>query len=190
MQQINLYQAQFQPQKVALTPERMLQTVLITLALFASLSFYQAHKNSSLQSEIIETQQAIPITTESSTVSSPLLRGELDSLQKQYTEKQTFLNYLTHHELGNQQGFSQTLSNLSQQRIENVWLTSFSLRDAGHSVTLDGQALESNQIPLYIDSLAQGSQFQGKQFSVFELQQPDDSGIYTFKLQTNENKGK
>ena len=161
--------------------------ILAIIALFTIFSLYQAQQNSSLENDISEAKQAIPEVADSSSDSAPLLRAELENLQKKYTEKQTFLDYLTKYELGNRQGFSEILSDLAKQRIDNVWLTSFSFLDAGRSITLDGKALESNQIPLYIDNLAQAKQFQGKQFSVFELQQPADSKVYTFKLHTNEN---
>ena len=53
-------------------------------------------------------------------------------------------------------------------------------------ITLKGKASQSNLIPLYIDSLAKSDHFRGKQFSVFQLEQPkDDSEVYTFKLNTD-----
>lgn len=100
------------------------------------------------------------------------------------------LDYLTQQSFGNSQGFSKTLRTLSQQKINNVWLTSFSLLDGGQTITLHGEALQSSQIPLYIDSLGKSPHFHGKQFSVFQLQQPEDNATrYTFKLHSEQKTG-
>lgn len=191
MQQINLYQAEFKPKAVPLPPRQMFQVILVMLAIFTVISLYQAKKNSVLETIIANTQthQAQPVAIESS--GNSLLQAELNQLKQQYIEKESLLTYLTHHDFGNQLGFSATLTSLAQQRIDNVWLTAFSFTDSGHTITLDGKALQSSQIPMYIDSLAKSEHFQGKQFSVFQLQKPDDdSGIYTFQLHTKNSLGK
>lgn len=188
MQQINLYQSIFKPKQVPLSPRLMLQIVLITITIFTLISFYTSQQNATLAKSISKIDYS-PSKVIDKSLESPLLRAELEDLLKQNNEKQSLLSYLTENNLGNQLGFSETLSNLSQQRIHNVWLTSFSFLNAGTLITLDGHAVESSQIPLYIDNLARAKHFQGKQFSVFELQQTDETDIYTFKLHTSNKQG-
>lgn len=190
MQQINLYQAQFKPKQVPLPPKLMLQIAVIVIAILALISFYSSQKNSVLEEAISHSEQQISPDIDTQSLDTPLLHAQLDGLHKKNKQKQSLLRYLTQHDLGNQLGFSETLGNLSQQRIHNVWLTSFSFIDAGNSISLDGKSLESSQIPLYIDNLARSEHFKGKQFSVFELQKSDDTGIYSFKLHTNNKLGK
>lgn len=190
MQQINFYQAQFKPKQVPLPPKLMLQIVLIVIAIFALISFYSSQKNSVLEKSILQSHQQASPDIDTKPLDTSRLHAQLVDLQKKNKQKQSLLRYLTQHDLGNQLGFSETLGNLSQQRIHNVWLTSFSFIDAGDSITLDGKSVESSQIPLYIDNLARSEHFQGKQFSVFELQQSDDTGLYSFKLHTNNKLGK
>jgi len=190
MQQINLYQAQFKPKQIPLHPKLMLQIVVIVIAIFTLISFYNAQKNSVLEGSTSQTQRQNSPDIDTKSLDTPFLHAQLDDFLKKNKQKQSLLHYLTQHDLGNQLGFSETLSNLSQQRIHNVWLTSFSFIGAGDTITLDGKSVDSSQIPLYIDKLARSEHFKGKQFSVFELQQADDTGIYRFKLHTNNKLGK
>ena len=76
---------------------------------------------------------------------------------------------------------------LSQQHIKNIWLTHFSLLDSGHFIALQGSAYSPERVPEYIDSLAKSEQFTGKQFSVFQLQQQDNSEYFDFKLHTKQS---
>jgi len=190
MQEINLYQAQFKPKKLVLPPRQMLLIVLIVMAVLSVMSLYSAKRNTVLQTTIKQQQQ---YTTQNIAQSpeSPLLLAELEKINVQQFDKQRLLDYLSHQDFGNQQGFSATLFHLAKQQIDNVWLTEFSLVKGGQSITLQGKASQSNQIPLYIDSLAKAEYFQGKSFSVFQLEQPkEDSNVYTFKLNTeSSNKG-
>jgi len=190
MQQINLYQAQFKPKEVILPPFQMLLILLGVIITLSVMSLYSAQKNAVLEKTINKQQQYTQQNIQQST-ESPLLNAELEKINYQRADKQRLLDYLTHQDFGNQHGFSVTLRHLSQQQIDNVWLTEFSLIRGGQTITLQGKALQSSQIPAYIDSLAKAEHFQGKQFSVFQLQQPeDDSNVYTFKLNTDNNAGR
>jgi len=188
MQQINLYQSQFKPKKIHLPARQVYLVLLIVITILSVMSLYSAKKNSVLEKSISQyTQQSIGQLEDS--IESPLLNAELDALERQRKEKELLLNYLTHQSFGNSQGFSATLRTLSQQKINKVWLTQFSLLNGGYAITLQGEAVESSQIPLYIDSLGESPHFHGKQFSVFQLQQPKkDAKYYTFKLNSEQKK--
>lgn len=187
MQQINLYQAKFKPKKVLLPPRQMLLILFLILIILSVMGLYSAKKNTVLK-QIISKQQQYSIQQIDHISESPLLNAELEKLRQQQNEKKRLLDYLTHQDFGNQQGFSATLHSLAKQQIANVWLTEFLLLNGGQSITLQGKSLQSSQIPLYIDSLAKSEHFHGEQFSVFQLQQPkDNTNIYTFKLNTDKN---
>jgi len=187
MQQINLYKAQFKPKKILLPPRQMLLLILALIVSLSVMSLYSAKRNSVL-ANTIKKQQKHTVQTLPESSESPLLIAELEKLNVQKFDQQRLLDYLTHQDFGNQQGFSATLRHLSKQQINNVWLTEFSLIRGGQTITLRGKSLQSNLIPLYIDSLAKSEHFQGKQFSVFQLEQPkDNSEAYTFKLNTDSN---
>jgi len=186
MQQINLYKAQFKPTKVILSPRQMMMILIALILSLSVMSLYSAKRNSILENTIKE-QKKYAVQTLSESSESPLLIAELEKLNFQRSDKQRLIDYLTHQDFGNQQGFSATLRHLSKQQINNVWLTEFSLIQGGQTITLQGKSLQSSFIPLYIDSLAKSEHFKGKQFSVFQLQQPKgNSDVYTFKLNSED----
>ncbi len=188
MQQINLYQAQFQPKKILLPPRQMLLILAITIAILSIFSLYSAQRNSILEKTVAQQQQRTVNNIET-LADNPILDSELERLLQQQLEKQALLSYLTHQDFGNQKGFSNTLLTFSNQKINNVWLTRFSLLNGGQEITLQGEAVQSSQIPLYIDSLGESAHFHGKQFSVFQLQQPaDNAKYYTFKLHSGKKR--
>ncbi len=189
MQQINLYQAQFKPKHIVLPARQVLLLALLAIVIFIVMAFYSAKKNTTLEAYLATQEQLSTPEQQSIPVDKlTLLQVDLTQLQQQQTQKQRLLDYLTYQTFGNQQGFSHNLLHLSQQRIKGVWLTEFSFLNAGNHISLQGSALQSSRIPLYIDSLAESGPFEGKHFSVFSLQNPDDdSALYTFKLHTDSN---
>ncbi|NOQ94048.1 MAG: hypothetical protein GQ547_05355 [Methylophaga sp.] len=189
MQEINLYQSQFQPTTVILPSRQVFLIVILFITILSVISLYSSQKNSVLEKSIRQQQQQMISGIEASTA-SPLLNAELRTLERKQQQKKMLLDYLTQQSFGNSQGFSKTLRTLSQQKINNVWLTQFSLLNGGQTITLHGEALQSSQIPLYIDSLGESPHFHGKQFSVFQLQQPKNNTTrYTFKLHSEQKTG-
>lgn len=191
MQQINLYQAQFKPKNIVLPARQLFLLILFAIIIFIVMAAYSIKTNSTLEAHIASQQQNATLAQQSAPENDhSLLKANLFKLQQQAKTKQTLLTYLTKQSVDNQQGFTNNLVHLSQQQIDGVWLTEFSFIEASNYVSLHGSALQSSQIPLYIDSLAETGPFQGKHFSVFSLQSPkQDSKLYTFKLHTDSKAG-
>lgn len=197
MQQINLYQDQFKPEKITLAANQIIFLSLLFITLLIAFTIYSYQKVETHKGALTEQQQRYDHSQQqlntlqqqlSQQDERPLLEAESVKLEQELQEKQTVLDYLTNHTFGNQQGFSATLTSLSEQRIDNVWLTRFSLLDGGQFISLHGNATQSSLIPEYIDSLANSDRFHGKEFSVFQLQHPDDdTGFYNFKLNTQQD---
>ncbi len=196
MEQVNLYQAQFKPKKVILPATQVLLIALIPIILFSLLSILMSSKQTSLEEEFASQTKQLQAQQQQLTAmqqqlnalkENPLLRAELSDIQQQLVSKQILLDHLNSQSFGNQQGFSMMLTALSKQHIDELWLTQFSLLNSGQFIALQGSAYSSQLIPEYIDNLAKSEQFQGKNFSVFQLQQPNDSSYFNFKLHTSKD---
>lgn len=189
MQQINLFHAQFKPKIVILPARQLFILVLLTIIILAVISLYSYQQNIVLEQAIASQKQYRAQQKLNEDLDRPLLIAELVKIKQQQREKENLLAYLTDQNFGNQHGFSGTLMTLSEQVINKVWLTEFSLLNGGQAVTLHGHTTKISQVPVYIDSLAKSKRFQGKQFSALELEQPkEEGGFYTFKLNTGANK--
>lgn len=60
---------------------------------------------------------------------------------------------------------------LTAQQQPGLWLTGFRIEPAAQHVTLSGQALHSEDIPLYLDLLSAQRVFEGTQFSGIQFKQ-------------------
>ncbi len=197
MQQINLYQDQFKPEKIILAANHIALLSLLFIFLLIAFSIYSYQKVETHKTVLAEQQQLYDHSQQqldtlqqqlSQQDNRSLLEAELVKLEQELQQKQTVLDYLSNHTFGNQEGFSATLTSLSHHRIDNVWLTHFSLLNGGQFISLQGNATKSSLIPEYIDSLANSDRFHGKEFSVFKLQHPDDdTGFYNFRLNTQKD---
>lgn len=196
MQQVNLYQAQFKPKKVILPAPQVLLIALIPVLLFSLISIVMSGKQTSIEEELASQTEQLKVQQQqlntleqqlNARKESPLLRAELNDIEQKLVSKQILLDHLSNQSFGNQHGFSMMLTALSKQHVNDLWLTQFSLLNSGQFIALQGSAYTSQLIPEYIDNLAKSEQFQGKNFSVFQLQQPDNSPYFNFKLHTSKN---
>jgi len=62
---------------------------------------------------------------------------------------------------------------LTAQQQPGLWLTGFKIEPASQHVSLSGQALQSEQIPLYLDLLSAQRVFAGTQFAGLQLKQQE-----------------
>jgi len=198
MQQVNLYQSQFKPKKIVLPAQQMFLIAVLPIIIFIVFSIYFSYKQQLFESLLQTEQQQLQLDQQHLAVlkqqldtfkEDPKLVAELNKVRKQLQKTQSLLGHLASQESGNQDGFSAMLSALSQQHIDDLWLTQFSLLNGGQFIALQGSAHSPQLIPEYIDNLAKSDQFQGKNFSVFQLQQPNDSTNYNFKLHTEQQRG-
>jgi hypothetical protein len=60
---------------------------------------------------------------------------------------------------------------LTARQQPGLWLTGFKIEPAAQHVTLNGQALQSGDIPLYLDLLSSQPIFEGAQFSGIQFKQ-------------------
>jgi regulator of replication initiation timing len=198
MQQVNLYQTQFKPKQIILPAQHMLLIALLPIIIFVITSIYFSYKQQLFETLLHTKQQQLQLDQQHLSVlkqhlnlykEDPKLIVELNAIRGQLQKTQTLLAHLASQESGNQHGFSAMLTALSKQHIDDLWLTQFSLLNGGQFIALQGRAYTPQLIPEYIDNLAKSEQFQGENFSVFQLQQQTDSSYYNFKLHTEQKNG-
>lgn len=197
MQQINFYQAEFKPQVVVLNAFQMLLIALAFTVLIFIISLFSSHGLDDERAALTLQQNQFNTTKQQSNALQQdilkyselsLLEAKLANLQKQLKQQDAILAHLSNDNLAKQHGFSPILKSLSEQHIKQVWLTNFSLRQGGQSITIQGSSSRSELIPEYIDSLAKSTTFNGQQFSVFQMSSPDSSTeSYDFELHAQGN---
>lgn len=199
MQQINLYKAEFKPKLIVLTAKEMafitLAVILIMfVASLVSSSQVDDHEILLQQSKLAyESNQQRLETLKQSVQSYTAQTGDINQLEllkNKLFEKQAMLNQLQKESLSQSSGFSIVLSSLSEQHLSQIWLKEFSILRGGEAITIHGRSTQAKFIPEYIDNLSQSENFKGKQFSIFEMHQPDSvSNSYDFKLTSRPKSG-
>lgn len=197
MQQINFYQAEFKPEVVVLNAFQMLLVALAFTVIIFIISLFSSHDLDDERAAFTLQQNQFNTTKQQSNALQQdilkyselsLLEAKLADLQKQLKQQDAILAHLSNDNLAKQNGFSPILKSLSEQHIKQVWLTNFSLRQGGHSITIQGSSSRSELIPEYIDSLAKSATFNGQQFSVFQMSSPDsNTESYDFELHAQGN---
>lgn len=192
MQQINLYKAEFKPQVIVLNAfEMMLITLAVIVVLLITSLVSQSqladHKQALQQNQTAYANNQQKLQTLQQTIKRYTQQTEnsaqLKLLELKLAAKQTMLEQIQQESINQSSGFSSVLSGLSQQHIDQVWLNEFSILRGGEAITLHGSSTQARFIPEYIDSLSQSEKFKGKQFSIFEMHQPDNVlNSYDFKL--------
>ena len=116
------------------------------------------------------------------------LEAEIESLRAQRSNRRQLLTNLQRSTGARPYSYDQFLRTLSEQRLDGVWLTAFSLDNRPESeqvrVRLRGQTESPSLLPQYLDRLRDGTTTR-LNFDDLRLQQLDeDSDFYSFSLES------
>ena len=179
VQNINLYLPEFRRKKSWLDAEK---TVLIagvgilTLIVASGVEYFQlARLRAELAAKEQEQQQAEAATTAllaqyGAQTEDPALLDSIRELEEDLQSKQTLLQFLEGRELGNAEGFSEYLADLSRYHVEGLSISHVSLAEGGRSVELAGEVLKPELPPIFLQELARGSAYMGMQFESLQIE--------------------
>ncbi len=108
-------------------------------------------------------------------VDNSQLEAELKNLNSRFEMQSQMLAIFQQSISENAYHLIDYMRGLASQQLSGVWLTGFKIEPAAQHVSLSGQALQTEEIPLYLDLLSaqkvfEGTQFSGLQFKQVELQ--------------------
>jgi hypothetical protein len=108
-------------------------------------------------------------------VDNSKLEAELKNLNSRFDMQSQMLAIFQQSISENAYHLIDYMRGLASQQLSGVWLTGFKIEPAAQHVSLSGQALQTEDIPLYLDLLSaqrvfEGTQFSGLQFKQVELQ--------------------
>ena len=180
-QQINLFNPIFLKQKKIFTTDHMVQTLGAIAAGVVLIAGYGSYKTSELsrQAEAGKAQLArsearlAEVTRDfSPRQKNPALAEEVARRQADIAALRDVQAVLERGDLGNTSGYSEYLRAFAHQRAPGVWLTGLSLAGAGSELTVQGRALQPDQVPSYIQGLTRETILRGKTFGSLEIGRP------------------
>lgn len=191
MQQINLYQEMFHPQRRSLAMPLLAGGFVVMLALMIVMSWWQQgqleqatqryhseqQRQEALLAELDSLQQKLATLHPSAQLVQQLL-----ATRQQLEQQKPLLQQLAQLSLEQDQ-VTDSLEALARRPLDNLWFTRVQLTNGGRSLQLNGKAVDADRLPGLVDRLGQETVFSQRQFSFMRLQRQED-GLYDFTLNT------
>ena len=192
MQNINLYDRKEIKSHYLIQSQGIMQILLVFLILLLMLGVIEWIQTYNLGHEHATLQQALDEKSNkllSIVAASPnkqvdeQLEKQINSLITKRDHKIHVLSLLSKQKLGNGQGFSQYFTSLSNQWIENIWLTNISITGNADQLSLIGKTNNPVYVPLLLQKLTEEPIFAGKTFQSFSISDiADDDNYLSFEL--------
>lgn len=203
-QQVNLFLPEFRPQNNWLTGIRVLQVSAVVLLIIIATMVSNFVQRSGLRAELASvTAQLGQLTNSVNELQQeaarrggdPELAGELEQREQRLAESRELLNFLRDTNLGNIEGFSEHIKDLSRASFDGLWLTQFNMTEGGESVYIKGLAYQSAMVPNFIGRLGDGqsplrqrnfSRFLGSRVDTSPVEGLEGAELYQFELETRQ----
>lgn len=176
VQQVNLYQDRFKPQKLILSALQMAVITGLVLLTLLSSSFWLEDKldrvkrqnldylaQKQQQSDSLE-QLRLKLET---LLADTRIGRQITEVSLDITLRKRMIEFVANNQFGSGQGFSSNLQELSRFNIADVWLNEITLSE--NDLMLSGSALYPENVPEYFNRFRERDVFAGRVFDIFEL---------------------
>jgi len=177
-QQINLYLPEFRQKKDWVTLNNMLSLLVLMIAVLLLITASEYWQTFNLNSELAEKQQArTELTSETERLrqsfgeqsEDPALRLQVNALENELQSKEVLIGFLDGRNIGSTSGFSEYLADLARFHLAGLRLTSLKLNGGGNQIEINGEVLNAELVPLYLQNLRRGQSFSGKEFEMLRI---------------------
>ncbi|HEY0961425.1 MAG TPA: hypothetical protein VGE69_03630 [Pseudomonadales bacterium] len=178
VQNINLYLPEFRRRKHWLDAGKMLMLTGAACGLLVLISAIEYWQLARLRADraVADAQLQQTLDATAALIDEFGVQTEdialLDNIRELETElqsKQVLLEFLEGRELGNANGFSEHLADLSRYHVQGLSLTQIQLSNGGRSVTLAGEVVKAELVPIYLQNLSKGATYSGTDFERLQI---------------------
>jgi hypothetical protein len=180
-QQINLFNPVFRIQKKYFSSVAMVRALVIICAACALLAWDAANRVRAMKLQAAATdvrlaarqQRLNEVRTQyAPRASSTVLPAEIKAAALELSLLASAGDTIKGGRLGQAGGFSGYFRALARQDLEGVWLTDIVIGSGGATLSLQGNAMQAELVPQYLQRLAQEPAMKGKSFSTLEIGAP------------------
>ena len=180
LQNINLYLPEFRKKKYWLDAEKMAVlagAAVVVLVITSGYDYIQLVRlrtegaEKEAQHQEIAAVTAALIDQYGVQTEDPALLANILELEEGLQSKQALLQFMEGRDLGNAEGFSEYLADLSRYHMPGLSLSHVNLTEGGRSVELAGQVLRAELVPLYLQNLSKGNTYTGKNFEMLNIEE-------------------
>ncbi len=180
-QQINLFNAAFQPQKKVFTAATMALSLLVLVGGIAALAVYGRMQTASLEAQAgagalqLERKQARLASVNldfAPRQKNKDLDAEIAEAQAQLAALRNIARVIERGELGDTAGYAGYFKALARQSVTGLWLTGVSVSSGGRDIGIRGRTTDPATVPGYLARLTGEPLMQGKSFASLSISQP------------------
>ena len=191
IQQINLYQDQFKPQRKIPWALILTGALLLLFVIMAGLNWYQQRTLGQLQSRVQgeesrqqQLMESLDLLQQKLSLRQPsgLLRQQVQALRGQLKQRQP-LRIALDRAMAQENTIPASLEGLAAKPLQQLWFTNIVLSAGGTNIRLQGVTLQPDNIPALIEGLSGQQVFAQRQFAQLQLDR-QESGLYQFVLST------
>ncbi len=193
-QQINLYQAVLidKPQPLQARQAGLILLACIALLLLFSLLGYRQLRSTETQLAGLEQQRAEVIARIAELEKkyplrekNALLEEKIQQVEQQLSSQKQLLDYFSMRGAQGNDSILEVLDGLARHRQEGLWLQKIKLDAVEQNILLAGSALRPEQVPQYLQSLAEQDVLSGQVFSRLKLTRMEEQpGLVNFSLES------
>jgi Tfp pilus assembly protein PilN len=179
-QQINLYQPVFSSKRKlfgAATVAGALAIVILGLVAFTTHSRMQLEKLGA-EVEVLRTEQEerlaqAALSEEQSARGTPAeIESRIKALSRAIAARTHALQMLQSGAAGQATGFAPRLEALARRHVDGLWIDAIILSGANGSISLAGATVDADNVPRYLQNLAQDAVLTGTRFDDFLIERP------------------
>ncbi|MBF0152928.1 MAG: PilN domain-containing protein [Magnetococcales bacterium] len=99
------------------------------------------------------------------------IENQMRKMTEKISQNQQLLEFLNGNKLGQREGFSGYMEDLSRQAVQGVWLTNMTFREGGREIGFSGKGESVELVPRFIESLGRTPHFRDKRFDILQISQ-------------------
>lgn len=193
-QQVNLYLEEFRPKHVVLPAKKML-SILVAFSVFLVVINIALLGLQLLNEDKLEmlTSELITLKNDNSKMQSKLggmvvgedLKMSVAQSARQLKARQRILTWVEESNSEKRVNFSALLEGLGRQQLSGLWFSAIEINAGGRSLSLHGNTLDPELMPILLEKLNSEPAFVGREFKkVLMEKDPDLKGVMNFVLTT------
>ncbi len=181
-QYINLFNPALQKQGDILNLRFVVLLVVASIILIFIMTIVTRERAIKVEKQIKETEthlgekrvKLVSLAKESTISGNNKITAEIKQVQAVLKSRQHLLSIVESGELGKTNGFSEQLRALARQTVNGLWLTGFRIKSGGGEITIIGNALNAQLLPIYLSHLNSETIFNGTHFATVSINKTED----------------
>lgn len=196
-QQINLYKSEKVKKGFSLNSRETVWIYGGFLTLLILMTVFSIYKHLAYKKELdILGKQKIEQSKKLQAISSHLpeletrnqIINEIKRLDLEQKNREEILSLLVSAQSERLSGFAGYLEALAKQTVPGLWMTRFSFKNNGITISIEGVAQAAEAVPKLIAALSKEPVLKGKTFQLFKLNLDEKTKLFNFTLESELSK--